>query len=339
MTYPQNDAATKTSRVSRLISPALTALALIWPGSPLLAQDYPSKPVTMVLPYAAGGGSDLIGRMFAQKMTQVLNQTVLAENRPGAAGLIALQYVARAPKDGHIVMLASSTGLVSNPHLFKSAGYRIEDFDAISMVRKGPFIISIRNEMPAQDVKGFVAFAKTRPGKLTFGTIGLGSSTHLLGEMMNDALGIKTTDIPYKGAAPALTDLIAGRIDTYADTIVGALPSFRAGKHRIIAITGDKRSPLLPEVPTFLELGYPDMVSYSLHGLVGPAGMRKVAIEKLHSATVRSLSSEDLRERMIKDGSDPVSSTPEEFSRFIRVEYERMGKIISRLGIQLTEAN
>ena len=301
-----------------------------------MAQSYPTKPVRIVVPYVAGGATDLYARVVGKGMSEELGQQFIVENRPGAATIIGAQVVAQAPKDGYTLLFTVSATLSANPHLYKQLPYRAEDFAPISLMGSSHgWTISIHPSIPAKTVRELVAFAKGHPAKIVMGSLGPGSGPFLVGKTFERLAGLSLTEVSYKGSAEAMRDLLAGHIAMYCEGIAGALPQHKAGKLRILAITGGKRSPELPDVPTFLELGFADLVVTNLWGLFAPAGTPNDIVTRLNAAMVHTVERESFRSRLAADGVNAESSTPAALGELIRRDSEIWQRIIAPLRILL----
>jgi tripartite-type tricarboxylate transporter receptor subunit TctC len=316
------------------IAHAVLGLAILLAAATAVAQPYPTRPVTLVVPFPPGGVTDLVGRLLARRLGAELGHTVVVENRAGASTIVAAQTVAGAPKDGHTLLLAAGSTLASNPHLYRRLPYRADDFAPVSLVVTLPYVISLRLDMP-QSVPEFVAHAKARPGALTYGTVGVGSTSHIAAEILAEALGIEMTDVPYRGSAPALNDLLAGRIDLLVDTIATSLPLHREGRLRILSVMSEHRIPDAPDIPTFAEHGFADAVAGSWFALVAPAGTPAPVLVRLNAATAAALGDEALQRELRASGAVPAPGTPEALAAFIAAESARWGAVIRRLGITL----
>jgi tripartite-type tricarboxylate transporter receptor subunit TctC len=233
------------------------ALVLGVVAPPAHAQAFPAKPVRIVVPYAAAGPTDIIARVVAQKMSEDLGQTVLIENRPGAATRLGSELVSRAPKDGYTLLLATTSTFSTNPHIYKKLNYSIEDFLPVALLGKTAWVVAVNNDLPVRSIGEFVAYAKARQGQLNYGMMGIGSSSQFVGKMLEGATGISMVDVAYKGTGPALTDLMAGQVQVYVDAISTSMPLHRAGKARVIGVMAEKRAAVAADVPTFVEAGYP----------------------------------------------------------------------------------
>jgi tripartite-type tricarboxylate transporter receptor subunit TctC len=317
-----------------MLSAAALALGVVL--TPAFAQGWNSKPITIVLPYAAGGPTDMVARLMSQKMGEALGQTVLIENVPGANTMVGAERVARAAPDGNTLLIASVTTVSINPSLYKKIRYKAEDFEPVSMIAKSPFTMTVSPAVPAQNLKEFVAYAKAKPGQVFHGVNpGRGNTNELLGELLNSAAGVKIVPVPYKGLGPALTAVMSGEIQFIFDSINTSMAPHKSGRARIIAISSDKRSPALPEVATFEEQGFPGMTSYFWYGLVAPAGTPRPITERLNAALTSSLKSDEVRARLAPTGLSAEPSAPQEMAELIKRDSEFWGKIIRSLGLEL----
>ena len=298
-------------------------------------ESFPSKALHLVVSFAAGGVSDIVGRLVAQKMTEVLGQTVIVENRPGAGGVIGTNFVAKSPPDGYVFVLTSPTQLAIAPNLQKSIPYDpINDFSAIGGIAMTPNILTINMSLPIRSLRELVAHAKSNPGKLSFGSSGQGSVGHLSGEILRVSTGADMLHIPYKSAGAAYPDMFSGAVSMVFDTLPSAIQHVNSGKARPIALMSDKRSPLLPDVPTFAEAGYPEATLRFWIGLHGPAGMPPAVVQKLNDALNKALASPELRERFAALGADPLPITPQELAGYTRNSLEQITKTIKAAGIR-----
>ncbi len=300
------------------------------------AQTYPAKPVRVVVPYVAGGATDVYARVVGRGLSDQLGQQFVIENRPGAATIIGAQTVAQAPKDGYTLLFTVSATLSANPHLYKQLSYKPEDFAPIGLMGSSHgWTIAVHPSVPAKSIKDFVAFAKTRPSQLVMGSLGPGTGPFLVGKTFERLAGLSFTEVSYKGSAEAMRDLLAGHISVYCDGIAGALQQHKAGKLRILAITGPKRSPELPDVVTLLESGYSDLVVTNLWGLFAPAGTPADIITRLNAAMVKTVERDDIRARLANDGVNAESSTPAALGDMIKRDSAIWRRIIEPLRINL----
>jgi len=289
----------------------------------------------MVVPFAAGGSTDIIGRAVAIKMGELLGQPIVMENIGGASTMIGADRVAKSPSDGYTLLVATSTTFATNPHLYKKMTYKIEDFAPISLIAKSPLVLALGLSIPASTLKDFVAYAKARPGQLSYGTTGIGGNAHLTGAMVASALGIKMEAVPYKGSAPALTDVMGGSLPMHFDSAATSLPLYRAGKIRVLAITSERRVEAAPEIPTFTELGY-DVSITTLIGLFAPAGTPTPIVQKLNATLKRVLSDPDLLARFRPDATIAEWTTPDNELEQFKAAYVQAGKVIQSMGIQFS---
>lgn len=299
------------------------------------AQAFPSRPVRIVVPFAPGGGADIYARMLAQAMSSQLGQSVVVENDGGGAGMIALEKVSRAPKDGHTLLLTTSTAISAVPNLYKKLPYKVEDFTPVALIGKFPFHVFVHPSVPVRDMREFVAYAKANPGKLSYATAGRGSIPHLVGEMVKGSLGLDMLDVAYKGSGPAVSDLVAGHVQVFMDVASPALTHALAGKLKVLAVMDEKRVPQIPDVPTMDELGYPGLVGYNRYSLLAPAGTPRPVIELLNKAALRAMETGVLRDRQAADGASPGAVSPEQLGVLLKADFEMWGGVIKRLGITL----
>ena len=301
---------------------------------PASAQSFPSRPVRIVVPAAPGGTIDIITRALSQKMTEGLGQPAIVENRAGSATTVAEEYVARSTPDGYTLMMAG-TSRATNPHLYAKLSYDpLNDLTGVSLVATTGNVLIVNPSLAAKTVSELIALAKSSPTPLFFGTAAYGSSGHLAAELFKQMAGVKLEHVPYKGAAPAIADLLAGQIHMTFDNIPVALPHIRSGRLRALGVTSASRSPLLPDVPTIAEAGLPGYEMTARFGLTAPARTPADVIARLNAEVVRALQTPQLKERFAGLGFDTVGSSPEEFNRLVASEYVRLGKLIKEAGIK-----
>ena len=313
-------------------------IALLCAGLATLAhaQGYPSKPVRIVAPFGAGSTIDIIGRLIAPKLTDVLGQPVIVENRPGAGGMIGMDAVAKSAPDGHTLIIGALGPLAMNPALYPKTPFDpVKDFAAVCLLATGPVVIAVHPSIPAQTVKDLIDLAKKRPGQLNFGSPGVGSSPHLTGELFKLITKTDIVHVPYKGNAEAITDLIGGQLSIVFTGVPPVVPLAKAGKVRLLATTGKQRMPNLPEVPTIREAGIEGADVLIWYGIVAPAATPKDVVARLNREIVKIMNTPDVREKFSQQGVDPASSTPDEFAQMIRDEVTRWGKVIRSAGIKL----
>jgi len=324
-----------TSAVAQSLSWAglLMAVAGIGLASQAVAQSFPVKPVRWVVPYAPGGNTDMIARVIGAKMAESLGQPVIVENRAGAATLIGAEFVARAAPDGYTLLLATSTTLAINPHLYRKLPYdSVADFAPITLIARVPMVLMVHPSLPAKTVKELVALARARPGQIANGTQGTGSPSYMASELFKSAAGITLIDVPYKGSGPAVPDLLGGQIAMLFDNT--SLSFVRAGRLHALAHTGEKRLSVAPDVPTMQEAGFGSVVFYSWQGVVAPAKTPPEVVARLNSEVVRALKLPDVQARITAEGAEILSVGPAPFGDYIKSEIGRFGKVIREAGVK-----
>jgi len=312
----------------------LAALWALW-ASGVFAQNYPNRPIRLIVPFAAGGGSDFVGRLIGQKLTDQMGQTVVVDNRPGAASLVGTQIAANAAPDGYTLLLADS-GFTINIAFFKDPKYdALKSFDPVSVVAEAPYILVVNPGLPyAGSLREFVAAAKAQPGKLAIGSAGSGSGTHMTGELFRLRAGINMIHVPYKSVGPAMSDVVAGQIQSTITTPAVSLPLVKAGRLKILAAAVPQRSKTLPDVPTFAEGGVPDVNVSNWYSIVTVGGTPKPVIKRLYDEVARALAAPDMAERLAVSGLEPGGNTPEQFRKKIEEELQRWGRVIKDAGIR-----
>jgi len=299
------------------------------------AAEYPDHPVRLIVPSTPGGGTDLSSRMVVPKLAEYLGQQIVVDNRGGASGNIGAELAARAAPDGY-TLLAAIASLTSNPALMKKVSYDLaRDFAPVSMTVTVPNILISHPSLPAKSLKELIAFAKSRPGQLQYGSAGVGSMPHLMMELFLNMAGVRMIHVPYKGAGPMLVDVVAGHIPVTASNILSTLPLIKSGRVRAYGMTSSKRSSAAPDIPTIAEAGLPGYEAVTWFGLLAPAGTPREIVVKLHAGVARAMQDPALRKRFIDDGAEPTpSSSPEEFAALIRAEIAKWTKVIKAAGIQ-----
>jgi tripartite-type tricarboxylate transporter receptor subunit TctC len=309
----------------------VTALAVaLFLANPVCAQaqKYPSKPIRMIVGYAPGGGSDIMGRLMAQQITEALGQQVIVENRPGAAQNVAAEYMTKQPADGYTVFLSSAAHGI-NVSLYPKINYDpVKDFAPVAVFATSPNLLLVHPSFPAKNVREFVAVAKKNPSKLNFSSSGSGSTQHLSGELLNIQIGVKMTHVPYKGSAPSMTALASGEVDFSFNNIPASQPLMTPGRVRALGITSTKRSPLLPELPTMNESGLPGFVTETWYGVLVPAGTPAEIIATLNAVVVKAVQKPDFRARLAQLGADPLAESPEYFRKMLAEEIARWAKVV-----------
>ena len=302
-------------------------------GATAMAQPYPAKPVRLVSPYAPGGGSDTLARVIAQRLSETWPYPVIVENRPGAAGSLGAELVAKATPDGYTLLVTPSAALTINPHLYSNLRYdTFRNFAHITAATNSPYYLVVHPKIPANNVKELVAYAKANPGKLSYSSSGNGSSTHLAGVLFNNTAGVDTLHVPYKGAAPAIVDLLAGNIQMRFSSVVPVLPHVRSGRLRGLAVSSAKRYTPLPDVPTIGESGLPGYVVESFYVVAAPAGTPRALIARLNKDIVGKLKEPETSARMVADGAEVIGSSPEEVTRSLREDFARWAKPVKDSG-------
>ena len=307
-------------------------------GTPLtLAQDagdYPSRVATIVVPFPAGGSTDTIGRFVAQDLSKSLGQQFIVENKAGANGNIGSAGVARAEADGYTLLISGVGSNAINYTLYPRLGYEPGDLTHISLLLTGPNVLVANPEFEAKTFKEFIELAKAKPNEFNYASAGVGASGHLAMEMLKQQAGIELTHVPYKGGAPAMTDVIGGQVPVMFINQDAALPHVQAGTMRVLAVASTERNPAYPDTPTIAESGFPGFSAVSWFGLSAPANTPKPIIDKLHAATVKALQNPEFKERMEKNGFVVVGNSPEEFTAFVAAETGKWGDVITKGGIK-----
>ena len=301
-----------------------------------LAQQYPVKPIRMIIGFPPGGGTDIIGRIVAQRMSEGLKQQILVDNRGGASGQIAADLAAKAPPDGYTVMMAHIAAMSILPSLYPKLPYDpVRDFAPISQVGVSPQMVVVHPSLPVKNIKELIALAKARPGQIHYASPGIGTVQHLAGELFNLQAKVSMVHVAYKGAGPSVIDLIAGHVQISFDVIPVVVNHVKAGKLRAIAVTSEKRTTLMPELPTVNEGGLKGFDLSTWWGLVAPAAVNKDVVARLHAETVRTLGLSDVKERIAANGADVVGSSPAEFAAFIRNERDKYARIAREANVKL----
>jgi len=300
---------------------AAVALVLSLPclATPALAQDYPSRPIRLVVPYAPGGGADAVARIVAKRVSESLGQPIVIENRGGAGSILGTDMVAKAAPDGYTLLLGQSGPISINPAVYKTLPYDpVKDFVPITMTTAYPYILVIHPDTPAKSLQEFVALAKSKPGALNYGTTGVGAANHLVAELFNGKAGLKMTHIPYRGTALAVGDLVAGQLSMVFGDPISVLPHIRSGKLRALAVTSLERSPVAPDVPTIAESGNAGFEALAWHGILAPSGTPPAIIKKLNEEIVKALADPETNKLLTNQAMQTVGNTPEAFAAFIQ---------------------
>lgn len=301
-----------------------------------LAPQFPTKPLRLIVPYPPGGGSDIMGRAIAERLSQQLRQQVIVDNRGGASTAIGAELASRASADGYTLLVGTITTLAVNPNLRARLPYDpIRSFDPISLLASQPYYVTLNPGVPPRSVQDLVAYARARPGTLNYGSPGVGSGSHLTGELFNSMANTKMVHVAYKGAGPALVDLVAGQTSLMFATLSTVHTMLKSGKVVLIAITTAKRSQAMPDVPTVAESGLPGFSMRSWNGLLGPRGIPKAVLQRLNTETVSALESPEFAKRLVSMGFEPDPTTPAEFTQFIKDEMALHARIIKTAGLKV----
>ena len=313
----------------------LALIMVVGLAAPALAQDWPSKPIHIIVPFPPGQGADIVGRLLGERLAPVLGQPFIIDNKPGAGSMIGTALAAKAAPDGYTLFIGGTSAMVINPHLYQKLEYKLEDFAPITNVALLPMVICVTPSLPAHSLQELVSLAKQKPGELTYGSSGNGSTHHLIQALFAATAGIQITHVPYKGSAASMTDLMSGRISMLADVLPAVTPAIRSGKARPLAITSATRSPFMPDLPTVAEQGYPDFQAVAWAGLFAPAGTPEPILQRLNVEVVKLLAAPDVQARF-KDLSMPtIADTRAHFEAFLKTEYERWGRAVKISGAKL----
>jgi tripartite-type tricarboxylate transporter receptor subunit TctC len=299
------------------------------------AQNYPSRAITLVIPFAPGGSTSIVGRGIADKMSELLGEKVVVDNRPGAGGTVGTKAVAKSDPDGYTLLLGYTGTLAIGPSLYKNVGYDPrKDFAPIGLIGNAPNSLVVNPSFPAKTVAELVAYAKANPGKVNFGSAGAGTASHITGEYFARSAGITLVHIPYKGTGPALTDLLGGHIPMAFAPIPASHPNVSAGKLRALAVTSTTRSGLLPDVPTMVEAGLPGFDASLYYGLAAPAGTPRPIIDKLNKALRDALASDEVKKQLGNDGTEITPGTPEDYADFIDKDEKKWSGLVKISGVE-----
>ena len=313
---------------------ALIVLAVLSPACAVAQSGYPARPVRFIVPSASGGGTDIIARAVAHRLSEALGQQFVVENRPGAGQMIGIEIAAKSPADGHTILMAAST-LAINPIMYKKVPYDpVRDFAPITQAASLPNILVVHPSLPVKSVAELIALAKKEPGRLDYASAGIGTSPQMSVELLKSMTGIDMLHIPYKGTTPGVVDLLAGQVKVMTPNLLTALPHIKAGKLRALGVTSAKRSEALPEVPTIAETGVPGYESVQWYGVLAPVGTAREIVMRLHAEIVRALRHPEVGDRLAADGAEPVGSSPEEFAAFIKSEIDKWARVARAAGIR-----
>ncbi|NLD70788.1 MAG: tripartite tricarboxylate transporter substrate binding protein [Limnobacter sp.] len=322
--------------VKRLAASAVLACFSVAAAIPAQAAEYPEKPIRIIVPFSAGGATDMLARTVGQKLQESWGQPVVVDNRPGAGGNIGAEAGARAAPDGYTLLLVAAGFMAVNPHVYSNLTYdSIEDFAPITQLVSAPLLLVTHPSVPVKNFQEYVALVKSQPGKFLVGNGGPGTAQHLGGEYLDMTADMKSLHVPYKGSAPATADLLGGQVQAMLDNMVTLIPHVKAGKLRAIAVTSKERVSNLPDVPTVSESGLPGFETGTWYGIVAPAGTPKPIVDKLHREIVRILELPDVREKFLQQGLQPVGNTPEQFAEYIAAERKKAGEIVKAANIKV----
>ena len=312
---------------------ALVLLALATAAPAASAQDYPTRPIRMVIAFPAGGPTDFIGRLLADKLKDSLGQ-VIVENKPGANGAIGADFVAKSPPDGYTLFLTTVGAVAITPNMRRDLPYDVlRDFAPVTLVVRNTTVLVVRKDSPVNSVKDLVEQAKAKPGQIPFASTGVGSTTHLALELLQNAAGVKFVHVPYRGAAPALTDLLGGQVQAFFADVPVLLPQINGGKIKPLGAASDSRNPKLPDVRTLAEQGYPNTASDNWYGLLAPAKTPPAIVAKLNAAFTQAINDPATKQKLIDSGAVPAPNTPAEFGQMLKGEIERWGKLVREKGL------
>lgn len=298
------------------------------------AQGYPARAIRMIVPYGAGGGGDFVARLYAARVSEGLGQQIVIENRGGANGNVGADIVSKSPSDGYTLLFTAGSNLTVNPHLYRKMPFDVlRDFLPVSVVAVHPTILVVHPVLPVASVKQLVALAKTRPGQLNYASGGSGSSGHLSAELFKMVAGVNMVHVPYKGSGQATIDLLSGQVELMFNNMAPSMPHVKAGKLRALAVTGERRSPAMPELPTMAEAGYPAVEVTIWNAVLVPAGTSAEVIARLNTEFARASRLPDLRERLAIEGIEASASTPQQMSTLMKAELAKWGKVVKAVGI------
>jgi tripartite-type tricarboxylate transporter receptor subunit TctC len=320
--------------VRMLLALALEVAAVPQPAVAQPAEVWPARPVRFILPFPPGGGTDILGRLIAERLTANLGQPVVTENKGGAGGNVGAEAAAKSAPDGYTIVLVAPS-LAISPSLYSKLNYDpVKDFAPVSLVATVPNVMITNPDVPARTLAEFIALAKSRPGEMNFGSGGSGTSNHLAGELFNIVAGVKLVHVPYKGVNLAMNDVLSGRVQLVVIGVPATVPHIKAGKLRALALVAPQRSPVLPEVPTVAEAGLPKFDVTTWYGILAPAGTPRPIVTRLNAELAKIMHAPELKERLEALATDPVTSTPEEFAALIRREIEKWAEVVREAGLK-----
>jgi tripartite-type tricarboxylate transporter receptor subunit TctC len=312
------------------------AVAALLAGASVYSQTYPSRPIRVIVPFSAGGPTDITVRNISPRLTELLGQPIVVDNRAGANGIIGAELAAKSPPDGYTLLMATASVAAINMVTYAKPPYdTLRDLQALTPIMTTTTILVVHPSMPVKSLKDLVGLAKARPGQITFGSAGTGGTLHFALEMLTKEASVKITHVPYKGAAPAVSDVLAGQINGMFVDLPVISPYIKAGKVRALAVASTQRSQYFPDVPTAKEAGYPGVEMTNYYGLLVPAKTPLEIVAKLHDAVVKTVATPAVREKLMSVGADPRTMSPDEFTRFIRADIEKWAKLVKSSGIKV----
>lgn len=323
-------------RILRVVgSAALVACTAAYAAAPTVGSNYPSRPLRIIVPWVAGGGTDIVARILTPKLTDALGQQVLVDNRPGANGIVGSEIAAKATADGYTLVLEAVEHVINASTYARLPYETIKDFAPVGLVAAHSLVLIVSPSLPVRSVQELVALAKAKPGQLNFGSWGEGSLAHLSGVLFRNSAELQMTHVPYKGAPQAIIDILGGRLPLMFTTMPTGVPPIRQGKLRALAVTSPAREPLLPDVPTMIESGYPAFEVVSWRGMYVPAGTPRPVIARLNRELVKALQMPDVKERIVAAGFEPMTSTPQELDAFGKAELAKWAKVAKSAGVRI----
>jgi len=324
------------SAISRACLAICAAVPLSGVG-PAQADDFPSRPIHIVIAFPPGGPTDFVGRVVAEKMKAVLGQPVIIDNKPGANGTLGGEFVAKSDPDGYTLFLTTAGAVTVSPHIMADLHYdSLRDFAPVALVTKVTEVLVVTPKSGIKTAKELVALAKAKPGTIPFASTGIGSPPHLAQELLDASAGVQFLHVPYRGAAPALTDLLAGQVEVLSADVPVLIAQIKSGNLVAVGAAGEKRDAILPDVPTLAEQGYPNTDASNWYGLLAPAKTPRTAIEKINAAVNAALNDPATRDKLVQTGATPVGGTPESFGAFMKAEYEKWGRVVKERNIRDT---
>ncbi len=316
--------------------PVLAALALVALATAAPAQDYPARPIRLIVPFPPGGGTDIAARTVASKLSETVKWTFVIENKPGAGGNLGVEQAVKSPPDGYTLVIGQTSNLAINPALYAKLPYDpFKDLSPVALIVSAPVVLVVATNSPHKSLRDLVAAAKRDPSAVTFASPGNGTVSHLAGELVQRAAGVKFTHVPYKGASQAMTDLLGGQVQSFMSSVPSALAQIKAGRLRAVAVTSAKRAAQMPDVPTIAESGYPGFEATTWYGLLAPAGTPAVIIARLNAELNRVLGMPDVRERLAAEGGDVLGGTPERFASLLKADHAKWGRVVKESGAKV----